>query len=122
MANNLWTIHFMRICIANLLLFISLYMLSVIFPKSIIGEYTPTRIAPSSTLYVLSMLSFCTQYRPPRARPLSSTGSITIIQKEIYNLFFSFIINPFSSQYYNIQGYLQHYKCINFIKYKLKQL
>ncbi len=27
MANHLWTIHFMRICVANLLLFISLYML-----------------------------------------------------------------------------------------------
>ena len=32
MANNLWTIHFMRICIANLLLFISLYMLFPIVP------------------------------------------------------------------------------------------
>lgn len=29
MAVKLWTVHFMRICIANLLLFISLY---VIFP------------------------------------------------------------------------------------------
>lgn len=32
MANRLWTIHFMRICIANLLLFISLYMLFPVVP------------------------------------------------------------------------------------------
>lgn len=32
MVNRLWTIHFMRICIANLLLFISLYMLFPIVP------------------------------------------------------------------------------------------
>ena len=27
MAVKLWTVHFMRICVANLLLFISLYVL-----------------------------------------------------------------------------------------------
>lgn len=32
MENRLWTIHFMRICIANLLLFISLYMLFPVVP------------------------------------------------------------------------------------------
>ncbi|WP_455586041.1 MFS transporter [Bacteroides sp.] len=32
MSNKLWTIHFMRICIANLLLFISLYMLFPVVP------------------------------------------------------------------------------------------
>lgn len=32
MGNRLWTIHFMRICIANLLLFISLYMLFPVVP------------------------------------------------------------------------------------------
>lgn len=32
MTNHLWTIHFMRICIANLLLFISLYMLFPVVP------------------------------------------------------------------------------------------
>lgn len=32
MANRLWTIHFMRICIANLLLFVSLYMLFPVVP------------------------------------------------------------------------------------------
>ena len=32
MGNRLWTIHFIRICIANFLLFISLYMLFPVVP------------------------------------------------------------------------------------------
>ena len=32
MAVKLWTVHFMRICVANLLLFISLYVLFPVLP------------------------------------------------------------------------------------------
>ena len=32
MATKLWTLHFMRICLANLLLFISLYLLYPVLP------------------------------------------------------------------------------------------
>lgn len=32
MATKLWTLHFMRICLANLLLFMSLYLLYPVLP------------------------------------------------------------------------------------------
>ena len=35
MAVKLWTVHFMRICVANLLLFISLYVLFPVLPIEI---------------------------------------------------------------------------------------
>ncbi len=53
MANKLWTVHFTRICVANFLLFMSLYMLLPIIPTMMAARLN----APIEQTGILFMLS-----------------------------------------------------------------
>ena len=52
MANNLCTTHFMRVCIANLLFFISLYMLFPVIPLEMAGRLSLS-LADTGKLFLL---------------------------------------------------------------------
>lgn len=59
MATKLWTLHFMRICLANLLLFVSLYMLYPIIP-SLMAERLGIPVYQSGAAFLLLTLGmFC---------------------------------------------------------------
>lgn len=51
MAIKLWTVHFMRICVANLLLFISLYMLFPVLPVEM-AERLGVPIAQTGVIFL----------------------------------------------------------------------
>ncbi|WP_294474550.1 MFS transporter [uncultured Bacteroides sp.] len=51
MAVKLWTVHFMRICVANLLLFISLYMLFPVLPVEM-AERLGVPIAQTGVIFL----------------------------------------------------------------------
>lgn len=55
MANQLWTIHFMRISIANLLLFISLYMLLPVVPVEM-AERLGVPVSQTGAMFLLLTL------------------------------------------------------------------
>lgn len=52
MTNQLWTFHFMRICVANLLLFISLYMLYPVLPVAM-ADRLGIPVSQTGHLYLL---------------------------------------------------------------------
>lgn len=56
MATKLWTLHFMRICLANLLLFISLYMLYPVIP-SVMAERLGMPVYQTGAVFVLFTLA-----------------------------------------------------------------
>ena len=55
MTNHLWTIHFMRICIANLLLFISLYMLFPVVPVEM-ADHLGVPVSQTGAMFLLLTL------------------------------------------------------------------
>lgn len=55
MATKLWTLHFMRICLANLLLFISLYMLYPVIP-SVMAERLGMPVYQTGAVFILFTL------------------------------------------------------------------
>lgn len=55
MANKLWTLHFMRICLANLLLFISLYMLYPVIP-TVMAERLGMPVYQTGAVFILFTL------------------------------------------------------------------
>lgn len=56
MGNKLWTLHFVRICLANLLLFVSLYMLYPVLPVVMAGRLG-VPISQTGIIYVLFALA-----------------------------------------------------------------
>lgn len=56
MATKLWTLHFMRICLANLLLFISLYMLYPVIP-SVMAERLGMPVYQTGAVFILFTLA-----------------------------------------------------------------
>lgn len=59
MATKLWTLHFMRICLANLLLFVSFYMLYPTLPL-IMAERLGISVCQTGTMFLLSIMGmFC---------------------------------------------------------------
>lgn len=56
MATKLWTLHFMRICLANLLLFISLYMLYPVLP-SVMAERLGMPVYQTGAVFILFTLA-----------------------------------------------------------------
>lgn len=55
MANKLWSIHFMRICIANLLLFVSLYMLFPVLP-GVLAERLGIPVSQTGLIFLVLTL------------------------------------------------------------------
>lgn len=55
MINNLWTTHFMRICAANLLLFVSLYMLFPVVPVEM-ADRLGVPVSQTGTMFLLFTL------------------------------------------------------------------
>ena len=55
MTNHLWTIHFMRICVANLLLFISLYMLFPVVPVEM-ADHLGVPVSQTGAMFLLLTL------------------------------------------------------------------
>lgn len=55
MASKLWTFHFMRVCIANLLLFVSLYMLYPVLPVAM-ATRLGVPVSQTGHLYLLFIL------------------------------------------------------------------
>lgn len=59
MATKLWTLHFMRICLANLLLFVSFYMLCPVIP-SVMADRLGISVCPTGAVFLLFTLGmFC---------------------------------------------------------------
>lgn len=59
MATKLWTLHFMRICLANLLLFVSLYMLYPVIP-SLMAERLGISVYQTGTVFLMFAVGmFC---------------------------------------------------------------
>lgn len=52
MGNRLWTLHFIRVCVANLLLFVSLYMLYPVLPVAMALRLSVS-VAQTGLLYVI---------------------------------------------------------------------
>ena len=52
MATKLWTLHFMRICLANLLLFISLYLLYPVLPVMMASRFRCACQSDGSHIYI----------------------------------------------------------------------
>ena len=55
MANVLWTSHFVRVSVANMLLFVSLYMLYPVLPV-VMASRLSVPITHTGLLYLVSML------------------------------------------------------------------
>lgn len=59
MATKLWTLHFMRICLANLLLFLSFYMLCPTLPL-VMAARLGVSVCQTGTMFLLFMMGvFC---------------------------------------------------------------
>ena len=56
MATKLWTLHFMRICLANLLLFISLYLLYPVLPV-VMASRLGVPVSQTGGIYILFTLA-----------------------------------------------------------------
>lgn len=69
MATKLWTLHFMRICLANLLLFISLYLLYPVLPVMMASRLG---VPVSQTGVIFIFFYACNVFLSVRSMPIWS--------------------------------------------------
>lgn len=77
MATKLWTLHFMRICLANLLLFISLYLLYPVLPV-VMASRLGVPVSQTGGIYILLRLPCFLSARFMRIWSMSTSENIYV--------------------------------------------
>ena len=77
MATKLWTLHFMRICLANLLLFISLYLLYPVLPV-MMASRLGVPVSQTGVIFILFTLAMFLSARSMPIWSMFTSGNIYV--------------------------------------------
>lgn len=77
MATKLWTLHFMRICLANLLLFMSLYLLYPVLPV-MMASRLGVPVSQTGVIFILLRLQCFLSARSMPIWSMFTSGNIYV--------------------------------------------
>lgn len=77
MATKLWTLHFMRICLANLLLFMSLYLLYPVLPV-MMASRLGVPVSQTGVIFILFTLAMFLSARSMPIWSMFTSGNIYV--------------------------------------------